>query len=112
MADSIYAYKWEGRKTGPRRTKKKTTRSLWKRRGKQALEPEEGGYRALFLGSDALRGRCKLLRDPSGRERRREKEQKTSFLRKEPNECMACPVSVKQRFNTAAFSSRPPPGHS
>lgn len=23
VADSIYAYKWEGRKTGPRRTKKK-----------------------------------------------------------------------------------------
>ena len=30
----------------------KTTRSLWKRRGKQALEPEEGGYRTLFWGRD------------------------------------------------------------
>lgn len=63
-------------------------------------------------GAMAPHGRCKLLRGPSGRERRREKEQKTRFLRKEPNECMACPVSVKQRFNTAAFSSRPPPGRS
>lgn len=61
----------------------KTTRSLWKRRGKQALEPEEGGYRTLFWGGKmALRGRCKRLCDLSGRERKREKEQKTSFLKK------------------------------
>lgn len=30
----------------------KTTQSLWKRRGKQASEPEEGGYRTLFWGRD------------------------------------------------------------
>lgn len=50
---------------------------------------------------------CDLLgRKGTGR------EQKSSFLRKESNECMACPVSVKQRFNIAAFSSKPPPGRS
>lgn len=42
----------------------------------------------------------------------RGREQKTSFLRKEPNECTACLVSMKQRFSIAAFSSKPPPGHS
>lgn len=51
MADSVFMLiNGEGRKTGPRRTE--TTRSLRKRRGKRAVEPEEGGYRALFLGSD------------------------------------------------------------
>lgn len=111
MADSTYAYKWErGGRRGPRRTK--TTRSLWKHRGKRALEPEEGGYRALFLGSDGAAWSMQTVTWPIGEGKEGEKEQKTRFLRKEPNECMACPVSVKQRFNTAAFSSRPPPGRS
>lgn len=35
-----------------------------------------------FGGEMALRDRCKLLCDLSGRERKREKEQKTSFLKK------------------------------
>lgn len=34
------------------------------------------------------------------------------FLRKEPNERRACPAGAKQRSNTAAFSSKPPPGRS
>lgn len=53
----IYAYKRE--EGGGRAQANQTTRSLWKngvstakRRGKQALEPEEGGYQALFLGRD------------------------------------------------------------
>lgn len=35
-----------------------------------------------FGGEMALRSRCKLLYDLSGRERKREKEQRTSFLKK------------------------------
>lgn len=65
MADSTYAYKWErGGRRGPRRTK--TTRSLWKHRGKRALEPEEGGYRALFLGSDGAAWSMQTVTWPIG----------------------------------------------
>lgn len=53
-----------------------------------------------------------LFRDLGGEARGEGGEQKTSFLRKGSNERMACPVSVEQGFNTAAFSSRPPPGRS
>lgn len=64
-------------------------------------------------GEMAQCSRRELFCDLLGREGgRREGEQKTSFLRKESNECMACPVSVKPRFNIAAFSSKPPPGRS
>lgn len=67
---------------------------------------------ALFSGRDGAvqvdEASCVTCRE--GRDEGR--EQKTSFLRKESNECMACPVSVKQRFNIAAFSSKPPPGRS
>lgn len=75
----ICAYKWarEGRGTGEQ-NHTVSMETSW-----EAGLGARGGWLSDFiLGEMALRGRCKLLCDLSGRERKREKEQKTSFLKK------------------------------
>lgn len=76
MADSVFM-PINGRREEDGAQANKTTRSLWPWSQRKIVI---GFY---SWGEMALRGRCKLLCDLSGRERKREEEQKTSFLKKE-----------------------------
>lgn len=110
----FYAYKWGGEEDGSRRTKHtvstETSRvSTAECGGKQASEPEKGVYRALFSGGCAVRSADDAGCDLRGDEGEGAEDE---FSKKGSTECMACPVSTKQRFNIAAFSSKPPPGRS
>lgn len=95
VADSICAYEWEGGRRG--QANKNPTRSLWKQTSWEVGLGARGGWLSGFILGE--RWRCMVdancyVTHRGGRGEGKGAE--NEFLRKEPNECMACPVSVSR----------------